>query len=80
MPIPHSLHINLASTLDSALSDPWEFARGTVPGLRNELEEYRENNREHVRGWWFTSPGLSSDTRAIAVTIGSCIVGSPELP
>ena len=76
--IQNSIHIHITPT-HAALPDPPEWLQKMIKRVPVHLGQYRDKNLSYVDNWtWFPS-GLSSETKAIAVTLGKCIVNAPEL-
>lgn len=76
--IMNSIHIHIAPT-NAALPAPSQSLRTMLERVPVHLDQYREKNFDHVRGWtWFPS-GLSSEMAPVASAFGRCIVDAPEL-
>ena len=76
--IPHSIHIHAAPALaHGALAH--RPAQKKIDDLRVRIHRYSTRHLARVRSLDFNPRGLSSELTVIANSLGSCIVGAPQL-
>jgi hypothetical protein len=76
--IQNSIYIHIPHT-DAALPARPEWVQRTRDRLPIHLDQYRDKNLDHVRGWEFAPSGVTAEMAGIAKALGSCIVEAPEL-
>jgi hypothetical protein len=76
--IRNSIGIHITSHHAEPLSRP-EWLREHIRYVPIHLRQYRDLNFDLVRHWDFTPSDFSSETSAIAASLGSCVVGHPQL-
>jgi hypothetical protein len=74
--IPCSIYLD-ATVADRPVSG--QLVPVTINTVRNHLHAYRTKNLDRVRTLEFNPLGLSRETTAIAIALGSCLVDAPQL-
>lgn len=77
--IPHSIHINVTAPASAEQPPQYQLLGETIEDLKSQLLRYVQRNLEKVRRSEFAVSGPSSETRAVANSLGRCIVDAPEL-
>ena len=76
--IPHSIHVHATPALaQNAVAH--RSLRAEIEGLRKRILAYQTKHLGKVRSLEFNPPGLSPELTVIGNSLGSCIVGSPQL-
>lgn len=75
--IPCSIGLTLQPT-DTVLAPPIDRS-AEIETLRQEISRYRDAHLDEVRQRAYHPAGLSPEMAEIARTVGSCIVGAPEV-
>jgi hypothetical protein len=76
--IPHSIHVHASPALaQNAVAH--RSLRAEIEGLRKRILAYQTKYLGKVRSLEFNPRGLSPELTVIGNSLGSCIVGSPQL-
>ena len=77
--IQHAIYIDVTPAPSAAKGIPPEWVQRNIEYLPGHLAKYRESNLAQVRRLEFNPTGVSPETGAVAKSLGSCIVDSPDL-
>jgi hypothetical protein len=81
-PLSHKIENSIPVHISPANAAPPATPQGLQKMIANipvPLDQYRNKNFSHVQHWTWAPSGLSSETEAIATSLGRCIVDAPEL-
>ncbi len=76
--IQNSINIHIAPTNAAPPAAP-QWLQKMIERVPVHLDQYRNKNLSYVHRWRWVPFGLSSETAAIATSLGRCIVDAPEL-
>jgi hypothetical protein len=76
---PFCVHVNAAAMSKVGTRYARPLPEAITQSFQNRLLCYRLSNLARVYNSDFDAPGLHSDTRAVANTLGACIVDAPDL-